>query len=121
MNVIQEQQEQELKKYDVCFDILKNARTELYLGMRFMDVKQQDKKKKKSGSMISAVVFCGLMIMVSVLLIWAFRTDPAGAPPLPIFLVLVAIPLVFAAGAIAALMQRMKEIDGGEEDAASKY
>ena len=90
-------------------------------GMRFMDVKQQDKKKKKSGSMISAVVFCGLMIMVSVLLIWAFRTDPAGAPPLPIFLVLVAIPLVFAAGAIAALMQRMKEIDGGEEDAASKY
>ena len=90
-------------------------------GMRFMDVKQQDKKKKKSGSMISAVVFCGLMIMVSVLLIWAFHTDPAGAPPLPIFLVLVAIPLVFAAGAIAALMQRMKEIDGGEEDAASKY
>lgn len=38
MSVIQEQQEQELKKYDVCFDILRNARTELYLGMRFMDV-----------------------------------------------------------------------------------
>ncbi|MEE1032129.1 MAG: VWA-like domain-containing protein [Ruminococcus sp.] len=38
MNVIQKQQELELKKYDVCFDILRNARNELYLGMRFMDV-----------------------------------------------------------------------------------
>lgn len=38
MNVIQRQQELELKKYDVCFDILRNARNELYLGMRFMDV-----------------------------------------------------------------------------------
>ena len=38
MNIIQEQQEQELKKYDICFDILSSARTELYLGMRFMDV-----------------------------------------------------------------------------------
>lgn len=38
MNVLQKQQEMELKKYDVCFDILRNARNELYLGMRFLDV-----------------------------------------------------------------------------------
>ncbi len=38
MNIIQEQQEQELKNYDVCFEILRSSRTELYLGMRFMDV-----------------------------------------------------------------------------------
>ena len=64
---------------------------------------------------------CGLMVFVSVLFIWAYLAEPAEAPPMPIMAVLVAFPLVFAAGAIAALMQRMKEIDGGEEDAASKY
>ena len=38
MNIIQKQQETELKKFEICFEILRNARSELYLGMRFMDV-----------------------------------------------------------------------------------
>lgn len=38
MNVIQKQQKRELEKIEICMDILKNARNELYLSMRFFDV-----------------------------------------------------------------------------------
>ncbi len=38
MNVIQRQQQRELEKIDICMEILKNARNELYLSMRFFDV-----------------------------------------------------------------------------------
>ena len=32
------QQQKELEKIEICIDILKNARNELYLSMRFFDV-----------------------------------------------------------------------------------
>ena len=35
MNVIQKQQQRELQKIEIGIDILKNARNELYLSMRF--------------------------------------------------------------------------------------
>ncbi len=38
MQAIQNQQQLELQKYDICKEILQNARNELYLGLRFMDV-----------------------------------------------------------------------------------
>ena len=38
MNVLQEQQEREMKVIDICVEILKNSRNELYLSMRFFDV-----------------------------------------------------------------------------------
>lgn len=38
MNALQEQQRLEMEKFDICGEILNNARNELYLGMRFLDV-----------------------------------------------------------------------------------
>lgn len=38
MNIIQKQQQRELEKIDICMEILRNARNELYLSMRFFDV-----------------------------------------------------------------------------------
>lgn len=38
MNIIQKQQQRELKKIEICMDIWKQARNELYLSMRFLDV-----------------------------------------------------------------------------------
>ena len=38
MNIIQKQQQRELQKIDICVDVIKNARNELYLSMRFFDV-----------------------------------------------------------------------------------
>lgn len=90
-------------------------------GMLFMDVKRQDRKQKKKGALIAAAVFGMLMAAVEVLFLWTFITEPEGAPPLLFFMIILAVPAVFAIGVLAALLQRMKEIDGGEEDAAVKY
>lgn len=90
-------------------------------GMLFMDVKNQDRKMKKQGAVIAAAVFGILMIAVEALLLWAYLAAPKEAPPLVLFLFFLAVPLVFLGGLFAALMQRMREIDGGEEDAAVKY
>lgn len=38
MNPIQKQEQRELEKIEICMDILKNTRNELYLSMRFFDV-----------------------------------------------------------------------------------
>ena len=38
LNPIQKQQQKELEKIEICVEILKNARNELYLSMRFFDV-----------------------------------------------------------------------------------
>ncbi|MDO4333112.1 MAG: MerR family transcriptional regulator [Eubacteriales bacterium] len=90
-------------------------------GMLFMDVKGQDKRQKKRGALIAAAVFGILMLAVDALFLWAFLTEPQDAPPLAIFLMILAVPAAFVVGLFMALLQRMKEIDGGEEDAAIKY
>ena len=41
--------------------------------------------------------------------------------PLPFLCLIIAFPVAVIGGVILALKQRIKEIDGGEEDAASKY
>lgn len=38
MNIIQKQRQRELEKIEICMDIWKQARNELYLSMRFLDV-----------------------------------------------------------------------------------
>lgn len=38
MNIIQKQQQRELEKIEICMDMWKQARNELYLSMRFLDV-----------------------------------------------------------------------------------
>lgn len=81
-------------------------------GTLFVDVKKQDRKRKKQGA---------LMIAVDALFVWAFLAEPEGAPPLAILLVILAVPAAFVVALLPALFQRMKEIDGGEEDAAVKY
>lgn len=87
-------------------------------GTRFMDVKQWDRDRKKRGSLLAALVFCLLLAAVVVLLLWAALLDPEAAPPLFIMMALLAIPL---AGVLIALLQRLKEIEGGEEDVAAQY
>ena len=70
------------------------------------------------GAWLSALVFIGLMAMVEGLMVWALTVDPV---PLPVALLLAGWPLVFVAGALLALRQRLKEIRKGEEDAYRNY
>lgn len=54
-------------------------------------------------------------------MVWAFGTDPEGAPPLPLLAVLVMIPAAVILGVLLALFQRIREIRRGEENDAKNY
>lgn len=87
-------------------------------GMRFLNIAVQDRKKKKKGPWIAAIVMLALMGLVMALFIWGEMEDPL---PIGLFAVLMCIPVVVVAGVLMALRQRLAEIEKGEEDEASKY
>ena len=88
-------------------------------GARFMDVKKTDiRKKRRTGAIIGAVVMILFMGFVIGLMLWANTQDPI---PTGLLIFLIAIPVVIIGGILTALAGRMKEIEGGEEDEASKY
>ena len=70
---------------------------------------------------VVAVLMTALMGAVIALMLWGFSQEPAGAPPLPLMAVLVAIPVVVILGVLLALVQRVQEIGKGEIDDAKKY
>ena len=91
-------------------------------GTTFMDKQKRDMKRRRYVMpVVMAVVMAVLMIALIWLFLWAFETDPAGAPPLPLLALFIAIPAVVILGVAVALVQRIREIDKGEEDDARKY
>ncbi|WP_186565197.1 MerR family transcriptional regulator [Lawsonibacter celer] len=90
-------------------------------GTNFVNIKKNDTRKRYVGPILAAAVFTGLMGAVIALMVWAFAVDPEGAPPLPVLIFLLALPVVPVVGVFLALIQRFKQIKGGEEDVASKY
>ena len=64
------------------------------------------------------VAFMGGLIA---LMLWGFSVDADQAPPLPLIIVLVAIPAVVILGVVLALVQRLREIERGEIDDAKQY
>ncbi|MBU5482507.1 MerR family transcriptional regulator [Blautia sp. MSJ-19] len=88
-------------------------------GAKFMNVNKTDvHKKKRTGAIIGAAVMTVLMLLTIVIVFWANTQDPI---PLGLLLLITGIPAVIIAGTLIALAGRMKEIEGGEEDEASKY
>ena len=87
-------------------------------GVRFVNVKMSDVKKRKTGAILSAIA----VIMVSALLIVAVllanSEDPA---PWGVIAVLVIIFGGTIIGVAVALVQRLGEVKRGEIDEASKY
>ena len=91
-------------------------------GTTFMDKQKRDMKRRRYVMpVVMAVVMAVLMIALIWLFMWAFETDLAGAPPLPLLALFVIIPAVVILGVVIALVQRIREIDKGEEDDARKY
>ena len=91
-------------------------------GTTFMDKQKRDMKRRRYVMpVVMAVLMAMLMVALIWLFLWAFETDPAGAPPLPLLALFVAIPAVVILGVAIALVQRIREIDKGEEDDARKY
>jgi DNA-binding transcriptional MerR regulator len=87
-------------------------------GASFMDVRKTDVKKVKRGPIIAAVVAILFMIAMIILVIWMDRIDPA---PFGFIILMIAIFIAIIIGVFLALRERLKEIDGGELDEASKY
>ena len=52
---------------------------------------------------------------------WAFYVDPQDVPPLPLLVVLFGIPAGCIIGTLKVLVDRLKEIGKGEEDAYRNY
>jgi len=90
-------------------------------GTTFMNKQKNDTRKRYIAPIVWAIVMALLMAGTIWLFLWAFETDPMGAPPLPLLALLIAIPAAVILGVGIALLQRIREIGKGEVDDARKY
>ena len=81
-----------------------------------MNVEHVDKRRR--APVIAAAVMVLLMCGCIGIFAWGAKVDPI---PLPFLLMIMAIPGTVIVGVILALKERMKQIEGGEEDEARKY
>ena len=70
---------------------------------------------------VVTVLTVALMVGLIALMLWGFSVDADQAPPLPLVVVLVAIPAGIILGVVVALVQRLREIEKGEADDARQY
>ena len=69
-----------------------------------MDIEQVDRKAERvRGALVGAGLFTAIMLLSIGIMAWAFCVDPQDVPPLPL------------------LVDRLKEIGKGEEDAYRNY
>ena len=87
-------------------------------GTRFSNADKQDVIRKKRGSVIAAGAMILFMIFLILVFVWGYTEDPIPVWLLGFFIL---IPVVVIVAVILSLMQRIKEIEGGEEDVARKY
>ena len=90
-------------------------------GTKFMNVGKQDKLTRYVSPVGAAVVVLAMMAAFIALIVWGFTVAPEDAPPIGLVIGLAAIPVVVIVGVLAALYRRIKQIRGGEEDAAAQY
>jgi uncharacterized membrane protein YeaQ/YmgE (transglycosylase-associated protein family) len=83
-----------------------------------------DRNRKKRGSIISAAVVAGYMLALVALVAWSMglvgaETDTGFATFSVLLYAVIGGAVVI--GVLKALRERLREIDGGEEDEAKKY
>ncbi len=88
-------------------------------GIDFVNLGKVDiHMKKKTGAVTGGVVMMIFMVFMIGMILWGNSVDPI---PIGLLLFLIAIPTVMIIAIIVVLRSRLKEIEGGEEDEASKY
>ena len=90
-------------------------------GTTFQNKQSQDIRARYVAPVAVTVLMVLLMLGLIWLFLWAFETDPAGAPPLPLLAVFIAVPTVVALGVILSLVQRIREIGRREIDDARQF
>ena len=89
-------------------------------GIDFVNVSKIDiHMKKKLGAFIGAGVMIVMMLALAGISIYGYNVDSDF--PLWVLLLIVVPIFVCVIGAIVAMVGRIKEIDKGEEDEATKY
>lgn len=86
-------------------------------GTKFRNM-SSDAIRKKRGSILAAIIFILIMAALVGTMVWSYTQDPI---PNLLFGLFLLVPIVIIAAIIVALLQRIKELEGGEEDAARKY
>ena len=88
-------------------------------GHSFMDVSKRDvHRKKTTGAIVGAAIFIALILPALFIILWANWQSPL---PIPVLALIVAVPVIVIVCIVAVLIQRIKEIKGGEEDEAAQY
>lgn len=88
-------------------------------GTKFVNNRKKDSQERKRGALIGGFVAILVMALPIVLMTAVVITEPE----IPILLAaaFIVVPLIGIIGTVAALRERLKEIEGGELDEASKY
>ena len=88
-------------------------------GQAFMDVSKKDvHRKKTTGAVLGAGIIIAFILPALFIVLWANGQDPLPPWLLGLFITLTAAVIV---AIVAVLIQRIKEIKGGEEDEAAQY
>ena len=90
-------------------------------GTTFQNKQHEDVRVRYVAPVAVTVLMVLLMLGLIWLFLWAFETDPAGAPPLPLLAVFLVIPALVALGVIDSLVQRIREIGRREIDDAKQF
>ena len=101
---------------EACLEKIEQLEKE---GQSFMDVSKKDvHRKKASGAVLGAGIIIALNLPVLIGILWANGQDPL---PKGVLALIVAVPVIIIVCVVAVLVQRIKEIKGGEEDEAAQY
>ena len=90
-------------------------------GTTFQNKQRQDTRIRLVAPVVVTALTVLLMAGLAGLIVWGYTIDAEEAPPLPLVLLLAAIPLAVVGGVVLALVQRIREIGRGEEDDARKF
>ena len=90
-------------------------------GTTFQNRQHEDVRVRYVAPVAVTVLMVLLMLGLMWLFLWAFVTDPAGAPPLPLLAGVLGIPALAALGVIVSLVQRIREIGRREIDDAKQF
>lgn len=91
-------------------------------GASFNNIIRKDIKPiRYIGAATASIIMTAFMTALFLFMLWAFKTDPEEAPPLPFMIIFLAVPVVIVLGIIFSLIQRIHEIKRGEIDDAKKF
>ena len=87
-------------------------------GVRFMNVRMSDVRKRKTGAILSAIAVMVIAALMIAGVLLANSVDPAPWVVIAVFVIIFGGIIV---GVAVALVQRLCEVKKGEIDEASKY